>query len=193
MTAIQSTPTPSALAARGTSAMFLSFFGGLWLEVGAWRSGAEAVVMAGIACVTLALFTIGLQRYRRHAPALAQVAETPERRRMQRVFHTVNGAQWFVIVVLGNVMANIGLGNWVIPMAISVIGLHFVPLAALFHNRAHYATALAMVGFAIAYPLLATDGPRDPVGFYGAGLILWLSAAWSLRPGALASGAALAS
>jgi hypothetical protein len=38
-----------------------------------------------------------------------------------------------------------------------------------------------MVGFALVYPHYALAGPADPVGFLGAGLILWLNALWALR------------
>lgn len=120
-------------------------------------------------------------RYRRHAPALAREADTQERVRANRVFHIVNAAQWVIILVLGNVLANLGHGDWVVPMAIMVIGLHFVPLAHVFGYPMHYVTAFSMVAFAILYPLLAHGGLRDPVGFLGTGLILWLSAALALR------------
>ena len=54
-------------------------------------------------------------------------------------------------------------------------------MAHAFRYRAHYLTAAAMVVLAALYPLLAAGGPAAPVGFLGAGLILWASAAWALR------------
>ena len=66
-------------------------------------------------------------------------------------------------------------------MAISVVGLHFVPLAYVFRYPPHYVLAAALVGYAAAYPQVAAGGPADPVGFLGAGLLLWGSALWSLR------------
>ncbi|WP_440964058.1 hypothetical protein ACL58G_29755 [Massilia sp. GER05] len=41
--------------------------------------------------------------------------------------------------------------------------------------------AMFFFAFAALYPRLASGGPAAPVGFLGAGLILWLSAAWALR------------
>lgn len=41
--------------------------------------------------------------------------------------------------------------------------------------------AAALIGFALAYPRLASGGPADPVGFLGAGLVLWTNALWALR------------
>ena len=174
----------ATLAQRAFGAMILTFFGTMWLEIWDWRAGAGPAAFAAIALSALGLLAVGYRRYRRFAPALAAVPETPEKRRTGRVFNVVNAGQWIVIVVLGNVLANTGYGAWVVPMAIAVVGLHFVPLAVVFRNRAHYALAIAMVGFALIYPRWAPGGPADPVGFLGAGALLWASVLWALRPAA---------
>lgn len=166
---------------RAFGAMLFSCFGAILLEVWDRRSGAGTLLFILIALLGIALVLSAWRGYRRHAPALASRAKTPEQRRADRVFHIVNGGQWLLIVVLGNVLANIGLGAWVVPMAITVIGLHFVPLAYVFRNPPHYLTAAALVVFALAYPQLASGGPADPVGFLGIGLVLWASAMWALR------------
>ena len=171
----------AAVAGRAFGAMIFSVFGSVLLEVWNRRSDGGVAVSIGIALLGIALLASAWLVYRQHAPALAAEEQTPERKRANRIFHLVNGGQWLVIVVLGNVLANIGLGAWVVPMAIVVIGLHFVPLAHVFHNLPHYVTAAALVVFALAYPFLAAGGPADPVGFLGIGLILWLSACWALK------------
>jgi len=172
----------AAAAGRAVGALFFGFFGSVLLEVWNSRRDAGLPLALGIAALGLALLVAAALRYRRHAPALAREADTPERQRAGRVFKIVNIVEWALILVLGNVMANLGWGDWVVPMAITVIGLHFVPLAHVFRNPPHYLTALAMVAFALSYPFLAAGGARDPVAFFGAGLILWISAAWALRP-----------
>ena len=181
MQAAESTQFEARLAGRATGAMFFVVFGAVWLEVWAQRSGAGMPLAAAIVVGALVMLVNAWRRYRRFAPALAQLRESPERRRTKRIFHLVNIGQWLLILVLGNVLVNIGLGAWVVPMGIAVIGLHFVPLAHAFRYRAHYLTAAAMVVLAALYPLLAAGGPAAPVGFLGAGLILWASAAWALR------------
>jgi hypothetical protein len=185
MEAMQSTQAIARLGNRGTGAMFFSVFGAVWLA--GWASSARAGVawFAAIVVLAAALFGIALQRYRRDAPLAAQFKDTPERRRVGRIFNIVNAAQWTAIVIIGQVLARTGHGVWIIPMAIGIIGLHFYPLAAVFRNPTHYATGTAMLALAILYPLLAEGGPSSPLGFLGAGLILWISAAWALRPGRL--------
>lgn len=168
-------------AGRALGAMIFSFFGAVLLEVWDLRSAAGPLAFFLTTVLGLALLGAAWRRYRRYAPALAQQPETAEKLRGRRIFNLVNIGQWVVILVLGNVFANIGLGQWVVPMAMVVIGLHFVPLAHVFRNRAHYLLAAGMVGFALAYPQLAAAGPADPIGFLGAGLMLWTSALWALR------------
>lgn len=193
MSASPSTERQAVLAGRAGGAMFFFGFGGLWLGVGAQRAGAGVAAIAAIVVVTLALLGMTWRRYRGNAAALAQVRDTPQRRRARRVFNIVNAVQWTIIVILGNLLASNGLGAWVVPMAIVMIGLHFLPLAHVFRNPAHYLTGLVMAVFGAVYPFVAPGGPADPVGMLGAGAILWLSAAWALRPAPAAEGAAAAS
>jgi hypothetical protein len=108
------------------------------------------------------------------------LAETPVQQRRQRWFHIVNAGQWVMILIVGNVLANLGLGSWVIPAVILIVGLHFLPLAWLFSNTVLYATAAAFIALAGVYPFVASGGPADPVGCLGAGLILWFSAVLGL-------------
>jgi hypothetical protein len=175
----------ATLANRAVGAMMFFVFGAVWLEGWARQSGAGwphyVAIAAAIAVAGLALAAMAWRRFRRHAAARARHGATPERRRIDRLFHIVNAVTWTVIVIAGNVLANTGRGAWVIPMAIFVLGLHFLPLARIFRNPPHYLTGAALLVLAVLYPLLASGGPSDPVGFLGAGLVLWLSALWALR------------
>ena len=180
---------PLAVAARRASraigALFFSLFGGAWLVLWSFRArpeGGTVRVVLIVLCIlgTAAIFRLALRQYRRHRDALAAGAESPAKRRTDRLFHLVNGGQWLLILIVGNVLANVGRSAWVLPAAILIIGLHFLPLAAIFANPAHYVTGGVLVALALAYPFLATGGPRDPIGCLGAGLILWGSALWAL-------------
>jgi len=181
MQVIESSRSEASLAKRAAGAMFFCVFGGVWLEGWARSAGAGVPVAVAIAALALALLAVAWRRYRRHAPALAGEDETPERRRAKRIFNIVNAAQWIAIIVLAQVLIHLGLGAWIIPMAIAIIGLHFLPLAYVFENPPHYVTGIAMVAFGALYPFVAVAGPTAPVGFLGAGVILWLSAVWALR------------
>ena len=181
MQAIDTTHNDARMAGRATGAMFFFVFGGVWLEGWARTAGAGVSVFIAIAALALVLLGVAWRRYRRYAPALAREDGTPERRRAKRVFNIVNAAQWTAIFVLARVLIHNGLDAWIIPMAMAIIGLHFLPLAYVFKHPPHYVTGVAMVAFAALYPVTAAGGPTAPVGFLGAGLILWLSAVWALR------------
>lgn len=171
-------PTARVRSGQATGAMFFAIFGGAWCALWAQRTFEHAVpALAAIAVASAVLFVLADRDVRRERAALATEPETPERRRARRTFHWVNAAQWVVILVVGNVLANLGLSRWVVPMAMFVIGLHFFPLARVFASRQHVVIGSALVAIAVAYPFLAPAGPADPLGALAAGLVLWLAAA----------------
>lgn len=163
--------------------MFLCVFGGAWLALWAHDVFARPLVpYAVIALVTFVFFAFVLRIYRRHASAIRGARETQEGRRRSRGFRLVNSAQWLVIVVVALVLANTGRGAWIVPAVVFVIGAHFLPLARLFDYPPHYATGSAMMLLAATYPFAAPSGPASSAGCLGAGIILWVSAAWAITP-----------
>jgi hypothetical protein len=68
-------------------------------------------------------------------------------------------------------------------MIIAVVGLHFLPLAAVMRYRPHYVSGLTMLLLATVFPFVAHGGPRSGMGPLGAGLILWASAIFALTAG----------
>lgn len=158
--------------------MLFAIFGGAWCALWAQRTFEHAVpALAAIAVASAVLFALAYRDVRRERAALANEPVTPERRRACRTFHWVNTVQWIVILVVGNVLANLGLSRWVVPMGMFVIGLHLFPLARVFASRQHLVIGSALVAIAVAYPFLAPAGPADPVGALAAGVVLWLAAA----------------
>jgi hypothetical protein len=180
--AVPATVPDANRARRAIGAMFYLAFGGAWLEYYASRVvGKQLVVFVAIALATAALLFLAYQRYRQNQPALAAEAPSLKQKRADRIFNIVNAGQWVVILVAGNVLVNLGLSSWVIPCAIFIVGLHFLPLAYVLGNPPHYVTGIALVVLAVFDPLLAVAGPASPIGCLGAGLILWASAFWALK------------
>lgn len=177
-------PMQSAVKARSAiGAMFFSCFGAAWLVL--W---CRALFPLNVALLLLpiaggcALLALAMRQLRKNKDAHAAEADSPEQKRAGRIFNIVNAGQWILIILLMNVLNNTGLNAWVFPMAIFVIGAHFLPLAVVFKNRRHYATGIVMTLFAAIYPFVASGGPDSPVGLLGAGLILWASALSALLP-----------
>ncbi len=174
--------TPSAKIAqaqRAIGAIFYGAFGGAWVSFWAWHQDSRYLSLGASLAATLALLAVVWSRYRKCSSALTQVLPTPESARRDKWFHTINAGQWIVILIFGNVLANTGRGAWVIPMAMFVVGLHFLPLARLFTNPGHYFTGAALMACAAIYPF-ALAGPTAPRGALLAGLILWRSALWAI-------------
>jgi len=175
------TTLDSVRASRAIGALFYGAFGGAWVGLWAWRRFSADILAVGlVAVLTCSLIAFVYGRYRRYSSGLEPEEPTAANRRQDRWFHAINAGQWVVILIAGNVLANVGLGEWVIPAAMFIVGLHFVPLARLFENPKHFVTGGALMLLAAAYPFVAAGGPSDPAGALGAGLILWASALWAV-------------
>jgi hypothetical protein len=173
----------SLQASRAFGAMIFAFFGSAWMVLWSFRGLQNRVVaLAVIGAGTVVIFLYALYRYRQHQGALAAEAESPAKKRAARLFNILNAAQWILILIVGNVLANVGVSDWVISAAIFIVGLHFLPLARIFSNPAHYVTGGALTLVAIACQLLPAGVPMNPIGCLGAGLVLWASALWAATP-----------
>ena len=173
----------SLLARRGRAigAMFFAIFGAAWLALWNYRAAPmRLAAYASIVLLAVLLFLFARSRYLRYAAALPAPPDSPDQRKRERWFHIVNAGQWLLILVVGNVLVNIGHADWVLPAVVLIVGLHFLPLARLFEYRAHYVTAGALMLAALLLPRLSPLGPADPVVCLAAGLILWASALWGL-------------
>jgi hypothetical protein len=171
----------SLRARRAIGAMFFSFFGGAWLTYWAYQTFINrfvSVVFSIVATLILALFAY--RKYRQFQAALAAEPPSPAKQKADRVFNIVNVTQWVAILVVGNILANIGLSLWVLPAAMFIIGIHFLPLAYVFANLYHFITGTGLIVLSIVYPFVAPGGASNPIGCLGAGIILWSSALWAM-------------
>lgn len=184
-TAVSTSSAPSAVRAnRSIGAMFFIVFGTAWLCWGDMLlHGSSNWTLCLVLAAGFGLGVAALRQFAANRIALSESARSPQARRVARIFHWVNGGQWVLIIVLANVLNNIGLGAWLVPMIIAVVGLHFLPLAAVMHYRPHYVSGAAMLLLALVFPFVAGGGPRSGVGPLGAGLILWASAIFALTAG----------
>lgn len=121
------------------------------------------------------VFSFALVRYRRYLGVAAEEDESPAKNRANRLFRIINAAQWVAILIVGNVLANIHLSARAIPATIFIIGLYFLPLAAILSNPAHSVTVAHIILRAVRYPLFGPLGPNNAIGPLAAGIILWAS------------------
>lgn len=108
-----------------------------------------------------------------------------------RLYGIVNAVQWTLIVGAAAILPAFGNRDWIDPVSILIVGLHFLPLARGFGERLYYFTGAAMVLLAGIFPFVAESGPSSPVGLFGSGVILWLSAGVALAMNGRYKGLAL--
>ncbi len=171
----------AARASRAIGAMIFAVFGAIWLVIWSQRAyGVRPFTLALIAVGAISIFVTGWRLYQQNRTAHAAQADSLEQKKAGRIFNIVNITQWVAILIVGNVLANVGLKDWVLASAMLIIGLHFFPLARAFGNPLLNFTGAAMIVVAIVYPFVAPRGAANPVGCFAAGIILWLSAIVSL-------------
>ena len=164
-------------ASAAIGSMIFSVFGSGWLIAWSLKAfGRRPLLWALIGALGLGVFLAALRQFKRNQAAHAAEADSPESKRVGKVFNLVNLAQGVAIFVAVNVANNLGHPEWFIPAFIFIVGAHFLPLAAVFKALRHYVTGSALILLAVLYPLVATGGPANPVGCLGTGLILWASA-----------------
>ncbi|MEU3896724.1 hypothetical protein [Streptomyces sp. NPDC045251] len=166
---------------------FLALFGlGWWLLASSAFGGSvrpTAVVAGGGVAVALMLTA------RRVLPASAGGPFPADRRRR---FLQINVLQWLLILIIAQVCARAGTPVLIPPLIAFVVGLHFLPLAAVFEQpRLRVPAALLSAAGAAGAAVWLMDGPdrtvRLVVGLVSA-LSLWGMAVWTVTGAASAAG-----
>lgn len=155
--------------------LFLAFFGTAWIVVSLIVAGKSSIPLyAGVGCFLIAIAAFSIPTMRRAQPLLDRSEQGLSRKKhLDRQFMWVNIAQWALIFLVVNILANVKLADWTMAAVMFIVGIHFYPLAQLFRVPLYYLTGTLMAGWAIAYPLLFGAGKGDPIGGIGAGAILW--------------------
>jgi hypothetical protein len=155
--------------------MFMAAFGSCWIAAWAYLTyGSDLRIFAVIAIATIGFVYIGARKYVR-----VRVAERDRTASLKKKFNLINIGQWILIFLAIRVLRGYGHPGWVAPTIMFIVGLHFLPLAGLFAYRPHYLTGCALMLLALAYPMMSSAGPENPLGWLAAGLVLWASALWA--------------
>lgn len=167
---------------------FFALFGlGWWLLGTSAFDGFPRLAAIVAGCVV----AVGLMlAARRFLPASAGGPFPADRRRR---FNQINALQWLLIVVIGVVCGRAGVPVLIPALVAVVVGLHFLPLAAVFEQPGlRVPAALLVAAGAAGVAVWLGDGPdksvRMAVGLISA-LALWGTALWTVRGGAVAASA----
>jgi hypothetical protein len=173
--------TVGALRGRATGVLFLSVFGALWLLLGFAAREWLSALPAGAVAVGLGALVAGAVVLRGRAAALPPSTLGPEeRRRIGRVFGRVNAVQWVAIVLVAVVLGRLHLDAYTPAAVTVVVGLHFFPLARLFHSPQHHVTGAVLVAWGVLCLLFVPQDVLQSTTGFGTGAILWVASAITL-------------
>jgi hypothetical protein len=111
----------------------------------------------------------------RQMPYAAIAAPTTADRKTARDFQIVLALEWIPILVAVVIFNRIRRPDFILPTIALIVGLHFIPLARVFHAPLYYASGAAMVAVAIA-GFVAQPPGRQAIACVGSGVVLWVTA-----------------
>jgi hypothetical protein len=174
---------PAARAVgRCYGALFFSVFGGIWWLLAAYAFGRLSIPGACLIAAVVVLFAFSALRLQRRGKDAGKDAfPKEERRRNDRIFVIINAVTGIAIFLVFQILPRLGRQDLAIPAMVLLVGLHFFPLPPLFRHRANLVTGACMVVWAILCVLLFHGDSMIAWAALGAGLTLWVSAAWALK------------
>ena len=166
---------------RATGALFFVGFGAVWIATGlAQTHRASAGVLVFLAIVTLLLLVATGQLMRRSHDLPPTDLPLEELVRAHRMFTAVNIIQWVSIATAVTILGLLHMPEYAVPAISMLVGLHLFPLAASFGNRQHYVTGSLLLLWSLGCLALLPRPRVSGVCAVGVGLMLLLSAAFSL-------------
>jgi len=175
-------PVRQRIKGMGIGCLLLALFGGLWL--GLTLAGAPLpVLVPAVALPTLILVVLAIGVLRDGVRRIAtEPPPAPEQRlagrRVGQTFGLIFGAEGVLIAVVANLLARSHRQAY-IPAAVGIIvGLHFLPLARVFHYSLYTKTGLAgIIACLITGWLARAHANAAGIATGGAmALILWITA-----------------
>jgi hypothetical protein len=107
------------------------------------RSSVATSSLAGISVVAAVLIFFGVAMTRGVArlPFLPAASNShAQGRRLVRRFGTIVAAEGIAIAIVSGVCTNTHHGRFIVPLALLIVGLHFLPLARMFAVPRYYVT-----------------------------------------------------
>lgn len=160
--------------------IILAVFGLAW-----WMVGTSVVTgpLAAVAVVPGLAATVGVLLLARRAVAQGAPPSPPDGGVMRR-FGWINIAQWAAIAATVAVCVACGVPSWIPVLVVSIVGVHFLPLATLFQQPEYRVTAALLIAAGgVAGVVGAAGGPPTVVRAIACiptALALWGSAVWLL-------------
>jgi len=191
--AAASPPRSAEVRGRALGVTVLSFFALAWVG---WGTGGhlptipQVIVAALAALLSVALTTYAWRLPRRMRPDPQRADNTSDSGGSpSRSFGLIVAAEWIGLFVIAGILGATGHAAAIPAVVCAGVGVHFIPLARLFHVPAYYVTAgalclIAIATFAIA-PATSTAALWTLLPGLGSALVLYATCGVLLRHSAL--------
>jgi hypothetical protein len=192
-TAQRPTMARGALRGYATGVLITALFGFAWIGWGMSDIHGGATlpvqVVGGVVALVLLIGSARLFLSARHAEVAAD--NGPRRSRIMRRFGIVVGVEYFTLGAIAGVLSGLHLEQWV-PVAICAgVGLHFLPLAAVFRVPLYYVTGAALVVLAVVTVIAVHSGASTVLWTalpgIGSAIVLWATSVILLRTASTAT------
>jgi len=165
------------ISGRAIGSLFFAGFGAVWLLLAFYAlERLNLATVFGIASITLglSLAAVYLIRQSRRWPRV------PDDPRIGKAFLIVNVIQYLAAGAAVVTLNALHHEAYLMCAITAIVGLHMFPLAWLFKYPPHYVTGAVLVLWAILSALVLPLEHMQSYSAMGTGLILWLSAAFTL-------------
>jgi len=176
----------SAVRGAASGVLFMAFFGTLWggIGIGGMQGWGDPLLPIVVVLIGVLLLIGGLRLLfaARKIPSRASAAEAAAWKRKGIWFGIVFAIEGLSIGAASGICAGIDRFNLFFPIMAIIVGLHFLPLAALFQVRIHYVAGILLCLIAAAtllfVPETATAGGHPITAWwvttgFGSALTLW--------------------
>jgi|SRR5580692_4451731 hypothetical protein len=157
-------------------------FGIVWLLLGIFRGRPSpnwlriALVVAGVAlAASIATLASRASRIPNLPISAQQLAANGE---IARHFYLIFGIELVAIVVSVIVLNLMHYADYILCGIALIVGVHFLPLAALFKAPLYYGTGICGCAIGLAGFFIADEGSRQKIVGIAFGILLWATAAW---------------
>jgi hypothetical protein len=172
------------LIGMATGAAFMWGFGVLWILMGIFRGRSSSTrlrVCMLFAGIVLAGSVVFLARRAAQTPP-SHVASTEQQiaasRDIVKRFYIVFGLELAAILVAVIVLRALHFPEYISCAIALIVGIHFLPLAALFASPVYYVTGLLGCAIGVVGFFMADGAMRQKVVGLSFGLLLWATCAW---------------
>lgn len=171
-----------AVRSFASGLFILTGFGALWMILGArllWGWNWRPLLVIALITLILGFSAQKVWTAAKHFANAAPGGASPGFPGVN--YGMVTTLEFALIFALAFALRRLGRPDLIFQVVALVVGLHFIPLAAIFHGPIYYGTAAAIILASLGAFVFHDPALRQGVACMGCGASLWLTSAVMLR------------